>query len=98
MSRSKWKFPFIDKSLLKNLNKKQFSVQINSITGGRGKFNIVCKMARAKVDFRFQNPKIEKEILTLLDDNKTLERLEADRKKVDPDFYKGLGTFFVKKF
>ena len=48
------------------------------------------------IDFKF--PKIEKEILTLLDDNKTLERLEADRKKVDPDFYKGLGTFFVKKF
>ena len=52
--------------------------------------------APLNIDFKF--PKIEKEILTLLDDNKTLERLEADRKKVDPDFYKGLGTFFVKKF
>tara|TARA_R100000657_G_C4590877_1_gene49823 strand:+ start:180 stop:632 length:453 start_codon:yes stop_codon:yes gene_type:complete len=31
-----------------------------------------------------------------LDD--TLKRIEEDRNKVDPDFFKGLGTFFVKKF
>ena len=28
----------------------------------------------------------------------TLERIEKDRNKLDPDFYKGLGTFFLKKF
>ena len=28
----------------------------------------------------------------------TLERIEKDRNKLDPDFYKGLGTFFQKKF
>jgi len=28
----------------------------------------------------------------------TLKRIEEDRNKVDPDFFKGLGTFFVKKF
>ena len=28
----------------------------------------------------------------------TLKRIEADRNKVDPDFFRGLGTFFVKKF
>jgi hypothetical protein len=31
-----------------------------------------------------------------LDD--TLKRIEEDRNKVDPDFFRGLGTFFVKKF
>ena len=31
-----------------------------------------------------------------LDD--TLKKIEEDRNKVDPDFFKGLGTFFVKKF
>ena len=28
----------------------------------------------------------------------TLKRIEKDRNKLDPDFYKGLGTFFQKKF
>ena len=28
----------------------------------------------------------------------TLERIEKDRNKLDPDFYKGLGNFFQKKF
>ena len=28
----------------------------------------------------------------------TLKRIEKDRNKLDPDFYKGLGTFFLKKF
>ena len=28
----------------------------------------------------------------------TLKRIEKDRNKLDPDFYKGLGTFFHKKF
>ena len=28
----------------------------------------------------------------------TLKRIEKDRYKLDPDFYKGLGTFFQKKF
>ena len=28
----------------------------------------------------------------------TLENLEQERNKKDPDFYKGLGTFFLKKF
>ena len=28
----------------------------------------------------------------------TIERIEKDRNKLDPDFYKGLGTFFQKKF
>tara|TARA_R100000697_G_scaffold63205_3_gene76111 strand:- start:317 stop:769 length:453 start_codon:yes stop_codon:yes gene_type:complete len=28
----------------------------------------------------------------------TLKRIEEDRNKVDPDFFRGLGTFFVKKF
>ena len=28
----------------------------------------------------------------------TIERIEKDRNKLDPDFYKGLGTFFLKKF
>ena len=28
----------------------------------------------------------------------TLERIEKDRNKLDPDIYKGLGTFFQKKF
>ena len=28
----------------------------------------------------------------------TLQRIEKDRNKLDPDFYKGLGTFFLKKF
>ena len=28
----------------------------------------------------------------------TIERIENDRNKLDPDFYKGLGTFFQKKF
>ena len=28
----------------------------------------------------------------------TLERIEADRNKVDPDFFKGLGTFFIKRY
>ena len=27
-----------------------------------------------------------------------LKRIEEDRNKVDPDFFRGLGTFFVKKF
>jgi len=28
----------------------------------------------------------------------TLKRIEKDRNKTDPDFYKGIGTFFQKKF
>ena len=28
----------------------------------------------------------------------TLKRIEKDRNKKDPDFFKGLGTFFQKKF
>ena len=28
----------------------------------------------------------------------TLKRLEAERNKTDPDFFKGLGIFFSKKF
>ena len=28
----------------------------------------------------------------------TLERIEADRNKVDPDFFRGLGTFFIKRY
>ena len=28
----------------------------------------------------------------------TIERIEKDRNKLDPDFYKGIGTFFQKKF
>ena len=28
----------------------------------------------------------------------TLKRIEKDRNKLEPDFYKGLGTFFQKKF
>ena len=28
----------------------------------------------------------------------TLKRIEKDRNNLDPDFYKGLGTFFQKKF
>jgi hypothetical protein len=28
----------------------------------------------------------------------TLKRLEAERKKTDPDFFKGLGIFFTKNF
>ena len=28
----------------------------------------------------------------------TLKNLEQERNKKDPDFYKGLGTFFLKKF
>ena len=27
----------------------------------------------------------------------TLKRIEEDRNKVDPDFFKGLGTFFIKR-
>tara|TARA_R100001126_G_scaffold99456_2_gene75129 strand:+ start:92 stop:478 length:387 start_codon:yes stop_codon:yes gene_type:complete len=30
--------------------------------------------------------------------NNTLKKIEQDRNKADPDFYKGLGTFFLKKF
>ena len=30
--------------------------------------------------------------------NNTLKNIEQDRNKTDPDFYKGLGTFFLKKF
>ena len=48
------------------------------------------------IDFKF--PKIEKEILSLLDDDKTLERLEEERNKPSPEFFRGLGTFFGKKF
>ena len=30
--------------------------------------------------------------------NDTLKRIEKDRNKKDPDFFKGLGTFFQKKY
>ena len=53
-------------------------------------------MASNVEDAKF--PKIEKEILSLLDDDKTLERLEEARNKPSPEFFRGLGTFFGKKF
>ena len=28
----------------------------------------------------------------------TLKRIEEDRNKVDPDFFRGLGTFFIKRY
>jgi len=40
---------------------------------------------------------IEKKADYLLDNNNTLERLEAARNKPDPDYFKGLGIFLPKK-
>ena len=40
---------------------------------------------------------IEKKINYLLDDNNTLERLEAARNKPNPDYFRGLGIFLPKK-
>jgi hypothetical protein len=40
---------------------------------------------------------MEKKVNYLLDDDKTLERLEAARNKPDPDYFRGLGIFLPKK-
>ena len=48
-----------------------------------------------KLDVKF--PEIEKEVLYLLDEDKTLERLEEARNKPSPEFFRGLGTFLPKK-
>jgi len=48
-----------------------------------------------KLDPKF--PQIEKEVLHLLDEDKTLERLEEARNKPSPEFFRGLGTFLPKK-
>ena len=41
---------------------------------------------------------IEKKVNYLLDDDKTLERLEAARNEPDPDFFRGIGIYLPKKF
>ena len=43
----------------------------------------------------FSLPKFKKNF-TPEDD--TLKRIEEDRNKVDPDFFRGLGTFFIKRY
>ena len=48
-----------------------------------------------KLDVKF--PQIEKEVLYLLDEDKTLERLEEARNKPSPEFFRGLGIFLPKK-
>jgi hypothetical protein len=40
---------------------------------------------------------IEKKVNYLLDDNNTLERLEAARNKPSPDYFRGLEIFLPKK-
>ncbi|WP_440651362.1 hypothetical protein [Candidatus Pelagibacter sp. HIMB1495] len=52
-------------------------------------------MVPLKLDVKF--PQIEKEVLYLLDEDKTLERLEEARNKPSPEFFRGLGTFLPKK-
>ena len=86
------------KSVANNQEKKQFrdiERKYNKKTPIEPRRESSNTVSDTALPLDFSLPKFKKNF-TPEDD--TLKRIEEDRNKVDPDFFRGLGTFFIKRY